>query len=188
MNFPATNLHFIRNVWWTRVNLGMSIPHQLALHWGRAKALMVRTRTTTGTWWTVTPTVKTMPVASVSRASAVARSEGPTVHLAPRVHGLFSGRAQTIAGTQQPLQRVPFTVGNLCQREEPLLTAETPDTISGCHWPEKMAPRQAESWLKLVQLTLIIDDLSIYLSFYLSIHPSVYLSIYPSVCLSIYLI
>jgi len=37
----------------------------------------------------------------------VARSEGPTVHLAPRVHGLFAGRAQTIAGRQQPLQRVP---------------------------------------------------------------------------------
>ena len=70
---------------------------------------MVRTRTTTGTWWTVTPTVKTMPVASVSRMA------------------------------------VAFTVGNLCQREEPLLTADTPDTISGCHWPEKMAPRQAES-------------------------------------------
>ena len=84
-------------------------------------------------------------VASVSRASAVARSEGPTVHLAPRVHGPVLRPSATIAGTQQPLQRVPFTVGNLCQREEPLLTAETPDTISGCHWPEKMAPRQAES-------------------------------------------
>ena len=64
---------------------------------------------------------------------------------------------------------------------------------------EKMAPRQAESWLKLVQLTWIIDDLSIYLSIflsiylsirlsiYLSIHPSVYLSIYLSIRLSIYL-